>query len=263
MRQVTELVRSEKGKYINQTFIKLVDRLSIVSKSLLYSIYRPLCLHCFSFLSLDENVLCTHCQSFLDPIDPSTRCSLCFEELSQNEGKCLSCIHSKPIFQQAACWEYLGPGGSLIKALKYSYRPYLSKSIAGGMLYQFLKLDWPKPDVIIPVPSPLVKRMERGYNQCALIAKDMAKGLGIPMVNALKRSSLSLPQASLSQQNRLKQRSDTFLLKKNFGIRGVNILLIDDVLTTGTTIKNCVFTLMEEFPKSIYALAACRSIKLY
>jgi ComF family protein len=153
----------------------------------------------------------------------------------------------------------MGPVASLVRNLKYQDQTYLAKGLAGFIVAQLLKLDWPFPDLIIPVPMAWVRLMDRGFNQSALIAHYVSINLERPMQELLIRKNGDYSQAGLSRLQRTRLDSSSFSLKQGAEIKDKTILIIDDVMTTGTTIHHCANALAEGLPKNIYGLTVCKA----
>lgn len=160
-----------------------------------------------------------------------------------------------------AVFDYYGPAETLVKQLKYSNCPYLAKGAGAFLAYQFHQLQWPKPDLIIPVPLSFTHHMTRGYNQAELLAKSLGKFLECPVDSLLKRHSGEYSQAALDKSKRILLDQGSFYLKRNADIKDKHILLVDDVLTTGTTLNRCAEALLEQCPTSLYGLTFCRSFE--
>jgi ComF family protein len=160
----------------------------------------------------------------------------------------------------ASACEYIGPAATMIRLMKYGNQPELSSTAAAYMAIQWVELDWPKPDCIVPVPCTWLRKLDRGYNQSELIAVELGKMLGVPVMRNLKRAIGDLSQAGLSREQRLKQPLNSFSLKNSGALEDKSILLVDDVLTTGRTLSACAEVLCEGFPKEIYALTFCRAV---
>jgi predicted amidophosphoribosyltransferase len=99
----------------------------------------------------------------------------------------------------------------------------------------------------------------RGYNQSALIAQEIARLLERPCLDLLKKRSGDFPQTGLSREQRESLTSDAITWKKHHPISDKIVLLVDDVMTTGSTLRRCTETLQEAYPQAIYALAFCCS----
>jgi competence protein ComFC len=232
-------------------------------KAFLRFIYPTFCLHCRVPLEEKLNLFCYDCLDLLEFISPDERCPYCFSsEYSQERricsGECK--LHRRYLYRMGAVFDYLGPASTLIRALKYGNQPYLAKGAAALMLKQFLNLNWPLPDKIIPVPLPFNRWFYRGYNQSELLAQAFSKLIDRPILKALRRNSGDFSQAGLSREQRIQLSSNSFRLIKNLSVEDQMLLLIDDVFTTGTTLQICAETLQSAHPASIYGLTLCRAI---
>lgn len=165
------------------------------------------------------------------------------------------------VAHMAAAFDYEGPAVSLIKQFKYGGQTYLAEGAAAYLAMQFIALKWPFPDFIIPVPLSLSRYWMRGYNQSALLAQELAKILGCPCVEALKRKSGDYSQAGLNYTQRLNLSGESFSLKQREMLENKTLLLIDDVLTTGSTLRKCAEVLAEACPFKIYGLTLCYSLQ--
>lgn len=226
-------------------------------------VYPPFCLHCEDCLYDSSGFFCSHCVQQLELLDHKERCPFCFtaEFNRQHEACCGVCRRQQRLLDgMAASFEYEGPAATLVKRLKYGGLPYLSKGAAAFLVAQFVRLQWPFPDYIVPVPMDTLKRLDRGYNQSALLAEAFAKMVDRPVMPVLKRAKGSFSQAGLSYKQRMQMASETFCAKETALFRDKCILLIDDVTTTGSTLRCCAEALHGLHPKFIYALSVCRAL---
>jgi len=106
----------------------------------------------------------------------------------------------------------------------------------GELLGEQIRGSVPPDSIIIPVPMPPLRRFFRGIDHTAVIAKHAARVARLPMRKALWRWD-SAPQASKTASARVKMKRNTMLLRPLARIRGKNVVLIDDVLTTGRTME--------------------------
>lgn len=213
-------------------------------------------------MQTDAVLLCDPCQEQLQLVDWKERCPYCFTADFEVENRvCTACRENPPLLNRvAAAFDYIGPGASLIRHLKYSGKPYLAKGCAAYLAAQFLELDWPMPDVIIPVPITFTHWFERGYNQSRLLADHLGEILNKPVQEAIKRKSGEYSQAGLSKKQRLQLGSSQFSIKKDQQLQDKCLLLIDDVMTTGSTMRKCAEVLLQDCPASIYGLTVCCAI---
>lgn len=231
-------------------------------KSFLDLIYPPLCLHCNECLENECHLFCRSCLLLFDQIDPSTRCPFCFSpEFDRNQQKCCDHCkqHPRKIKRTASVFDYEGPPATLVKQLKYGGQFYLAKSGGAFMAVQFLSLNWPMPDFIIPMPMASLRKMERGYNQSELLAESLAKLINRPVSRVLKRKSGDFSQAGLDHYQRLNLKNDSFFVKDGDQLHNKTLLLVDDVMTTGSSLNCCAEALIPFFPEDIYALTLCRT----
>ena len=196
-------------------------------------------------------------------IDPIERCPYCFTHDFNREVEkcCKNCLKKRRSTDKiASVFDYEGPAATLIKSLKYGGQDYLAKGAGAFLAAQYLTLGWPMPDAVIPMPIALLRRWERGYNQSYLLAESFASLLNIPVKDILIRKSGHFSQAGLSYEQRIQLSSDAFDIRKGADIMNQNVVIIDDVMTTGTSIECCAEALQSLFPKAIYGLTVCRAI---
>ncbi|NMA67733.1 MAG: ComF family protein [Clostridiaceae bacterium] len=143
-----------------------------------------------------------------------------------------------------------------IQAMKFNNQPSLSETLAYLLIEKYIKEPvLPHVDLIVPVPMHRKKKRQRGFNQAELLAKKVSKFLNIPLdTNSLVKIKNTKPQSSLSRNHRLYNLDNVFEVKNITNIKGKNILLIDDVITTGTTINTCGKILCDSGASKIYAL---------
>jgi len=234
-----------------------------IAQSFLNLIYPPLCLHCRRGLLNPQHLLCEDCLFILELIDPCTRCSFCFSADCETELRlCPECQKRRSILDGiGAAFDFAGPAASLIKKMKYSNMPYLNKGVAAYMAAQFCRLEWPMPDVIIPVPISLTHLFSRGYNQSALLAESLASLLNRRYCEVLKRKSGDYSQAGLDREQRMALDGEKFICRQGYDLQDKTILLVDDVMTTGSTLRRCAEALQSGYPNNIYALVFCRALR--
>lgn len=201
-------------------------------------------------------VRCLHCGSF-DVIGNRHFCSGCLDQLQWLKTGVVA--NPAPFDGIAAAFDYLGPQRTLVRAIKYNDMPYLAPVAAAYLAARLANLSWPWPDVIVPVPQTFLRKMSRGYNQSALIAQALSKMIGVATVNVLKRRSGGFSQASLSYDMRRELNERFFSLKRGVNLEGKKVLVVDDVVTTGSTLACCAKKLIDQKPAALYALTICRT----
>lgn len=116
-------------------------------------------------------------------------------------------------------------------------------------------------DLIVPVPLHVRRLRQRGFNQAALLARELGRRLEIPVqCGALSRRIWTEPQTRLNREERLRNVKGAFAVLKPGDIGGARILLIDDVFTTGSTLCECAGALKETKAAEVHALTVSRSL---
>ena len=143
----------------------------------------------------------------------------------------------------------------MIHALKYGARRSLARPLA-AMLRE-TAVDWLRDaDAVVPVPLHPLRRWRRGFNQ----ANEIARRLGLPVIQPIRRVRHTRPQMELSRSVRLRAVRDAFVLARPpvgraaAAIRGRTLLLVDDVITTGATVEACAALLRDAGAADVRAL---------
>jgi len=116
-------------------------------------------------------------------------------------------------------------------------------------------------DAIVPIPLHWTRYARRGFNQSYEMAKVLSAGTGIPVMRALKRKKRTGFQSRLSFARRQKNVKNVFCFRRSFDktlLKGKKVLLVDDLLTTGATLKNAARPLLGKGIKQISALVGCK-----
>lgn len=145
---------------------------------------------------------------------------------------------SRPI-PDLAVGLYEGALARAIKRLKYGARPDLAGPL-GDRLRRVVERGGLRGDLVIPVPLHPRKLRDRGYNQAALVASRIADVAGARFsARALVRMRDTAPQASLDREARLTSTKGAFRARDPREIQGKRVILVDDVTTTGSTLRAC------------------------
>jgi len=201
-------------------------------------IYPRLCPACQKQLLTDEKILCASCLYFL----PRTN-------YHQSEEHPLQKIFwGRVLVENVTAFFFFEKGSSyrrILHQIKYQGQKKLGFEM-GKMFGQDLKKSsFMQTDLIVPVPLHPKKERKRGYNQSDVIAKGLATALGKPINNQLLIRMIENPtQTSKSRYERWENVDGIFRLTDPDFIENQHILLVDDVLTTGSTIEACAATLL-------------------
>ncbi len=234
--------------------------------SIINFIFPQQCCICKDFLGID-GAICLSCVSKFDLIT-EPKCSCCgfpFEFKIKDSNKallCPKCLKKSFKFDKAcAAVRYDDFSKKLILPLKHGDKTQYAKSIANLMARCGTELA-KQSDYIIPVPIHLTRMLKRKYNQASLICTHLSKIYSKPVLyTTLLRSKSTQSQGHLSSQERKKNVSGVFVIKNNSEIKGKNILLIDDVFTTGATVNECAKVLKQNGVKKVFVLTFARVVK--
>ncbi|MFN4255878.1 MAG: ComF family protein [Saprospiraceae bacterium] len=154
-----------------------------------------------------------------------------------------------PIQAGAAMFHFVkkSPVQRALHQLKYRNRADVGLKIGRQFGRQLLQSELFRPvDVIVPVPLHPKKERIRGYNQSAKFAEGLGEAMQKPVENqALARQVFSQSQTQKSRSERFQNVGAAFVLKKRAPLEGKNVLLVDDVLTTGATLESCGRQILE------------------
>ena len=219
-------------------------------RSLIRILYPANCILCKTSLLLDELHLCLLCQQKIQPL-PKPLCLKCARPIPPFDAytTCSSCRAERPHYDRGfALVEYDEPTKLIFHQIKFEKKPWLFE-IYGGLLHpSFLPLRFNDYEMIIPVPLDGSREQKRGFNQALMIAK-MVKRVDplyeVPIQKLIKKTKKTTPQSQLRRNQRLTNLNNAFKLNQPQEISGKNILLIDDIFTTGSTINECARLLKE------------------
>lgn len=212
------------------------------------------CPSCNKKLNPDELIICPNCLS---------RIKYAYKSFIENEFKS-NFIHSSiDAFYPLFIFETDSPIQFLIHNLKYRSRfktgIFLGKLIAENYKNVILNFN---ADYIHPVPLHHIKKAERGFNQSYYLAKSIASRFNIELrTDLLKRGKYTSTQTQLNKAEREQNIKGAFKSRKLKQIAGKNFILVDDVITTGSTIKECAKELKKSGAKKIIAVSAAAAGK--
>lgn len=217
-----------------------------------------------------ENIYCICCGAYIDKTREYALCDSCMEKIHwQNHrtcpvcGKrlqdtyagriCYSCMEDEHSFDRAfSCVTYGLYERAIISDLKYGDMPYIGRKIARIMKDRMESEDI-SYDMVIPVPIHESRKKERGYNQAEIIAKEFAKLTGTKYNQYVRRTRKTDPMKNLSREDRFINISGAFEVTGDVG--GKDILLIDDIYTTGATLDEISGALKKAGAGKVYGLS--------
>jgi competence protein ComFC len=113
-------------------------------------------------------------------------------------------------------------------------------------------------DAVVPVPLHPLRRREREFNQAEVLSRELARRQGLAVCEALDRLRYTVTQTHFDRRRRMQNLRHAFGLRRNAPVRGKDLLLVDDVLTTGSTLDECARVLLAAGARSVRALTVAR-----
>ena len=164
--------------------------------------------------------------------------------------------------QLVAPWQYAGAGGALVRRFK------LDANVAAGRLLARAMADawcasaafgWGRA-TLVPVPLHRTRRRARGFDQAAWLASRIGSRLRLHVApRVLERTRATLPQGDPRTRSRDRNVEDAFVVRRPQDVRGRRVVLVDDVFTSGATVRRCSQLLLAAGARAVAALTACRS----
>ena len=226
-------------------------------KNLRQTVWQNYCRLCNTAICEDDEYFCSGCWQNIQFCIVDSYCLRCGKELSvfgRLPDGCPACWHENFDFDSIVCaGVYREPLRSLIIKFKLSDRTYLLKPLLNLAQDAISRPVFPEPvDFVVPVPLHWRRRFQRGFNQSALIAKNLK--LGKARFNTdLVRIRYTQQQTELTVAARRKNVEDAFAVREGHNFEGRNICLIDDVKTTGATLNECAKVLKEAGANKVFA----------
>jgi len=240
-----------------------------IIKHLMDIIYPPRCHICGEFIKRamceeERHLICDMCLESLplmrSPICPV--CSLKLPDSAQGDHLCERCIRRPPFFKKLfAPFMYTGILKNAIHGMKYRGKRQIADSL-GIFVSSYAKryLFSLKRPIVIPVPLHKDRIRMRGYNQSLLIAKQISSAMGIELDRfSLVRRMDTVPQINLKMNERMKNVRDAFKVERRENIKGRDVILVDDVATTCSTLNECARMLKKAGSGDIFCLVIARA----
>ena len=210
--------------------------------------------------------------------DPETLCTRCAVDVSRIvQPRCEQCSQPysgvAPAFQCPNCrgevYHFVcavsvaksrGVIRDMVHRLKYGRELWLGRVMA-ELLEEGLadeRLKGVSFDALVPVPLHPKRQREREFNQSDILAKELSRRCQVPLRQLLERRRYTTTQTALDRRGRRQNLREAFVLRKNTDVTDLNLLLVDDVLTTGSTLDACAAALVEAGAASVHAITVAR-----
>lgn len=205
-----------------------------------------------------DNITCILCDKPINKTNTYSMCKECFTDINfildgcrkcgkpiinysleeQNIEGCNYCLNKGFYFDKAiSCVEYTKLSKKIVFGLKYNNKTYMSKYIA-QIMKEKLELDNIKFDYILFVPLHKKRIKKRGFNQAEKIAKNLSDLVNVPTIDKIQRKYNTRRLYILNKEERKKELKGAFILKDTSdNLKNKDILLVDDIFTTGSTVN--------------------------
>ena len=170
-------------------------------------------------------------------------------------GKCLK--HPPPFDHTLAAYRYAFPVDKLIQALKFNDHLLLAHYLGNALAQQIEN----RPDCLVALPLHPMRLRTRGFNQSLLLASHISRQLGIPLLrHACERVRNTPPQSSLPWKEREKNMRQAFACSTGADVNGKHIAIVDDVMTSGASIKELARALKQAGAREVSAWVVARTL---
>ena len=227
-------------------------------EALLLALFPPRCAACDAPLATRPPfLLCDTCYEVLEP-NIGARCARC-DLVVEGSDECPTCQKRTPAFTRLrAPYVYGGGLADMIVAAKFRGREELSAA-AGRLLAADEEARALAADAacLVPVPLGRKRRRQRGTNQSAVIARTLGRAFGLPVHHALRRVRETPPQSDLPLEARGANVHNAFAARR--AVSG-KVVLIDDVVTSGETVRDAARALVDGGASEVVVLAVARAV---
>src|ERR1700722_794558 len=234
----------------------------ILLDTLLELFYPSNCVGC-GYPQAAGTLLCDKCKETSPRIRaPYCRCcSRPFQGLIMGEFTCPNCEDRTPAFDCAVSnYQAKGVLRDLIHRFKYGRQFYLRRVLTQYLVeaMQDVRIQANPADCLVPVPLHPTRLRERGFNQADVLAEVLSQRTRLPILRCLERRRYTNTQTRFDRVERMQNLRNAFALRKSSDVRGKHLVLLDDVLTTGSTLNECALVLRAAGAESIRAITVAR-----
>jgi competence protein ComFC len=227
------------------------------------ALFPPRCSACSRFSR--ARFCAQHAPTALPVAPPFCRvCASPFDPLAKHDEKCADCRNAIHSFEAArAAWLYAGAPREAIHRFKYGGKSALATRLAPALL-DLLRSDEVLSqhffDCVVAVPLHPRRERKRGFNQSDLLARALARQLDVPSLALLQRIRATPPQVGLDAKARSQNVLGAFALHPRAQATNQRILIVDDVYTTGSTLRECAAVLKKGGALSVCAVTIARQV---
>lgn len=229
---------------------KLYDPALFLFRIFIDFVYPPYCLTCKRSLPDSHELICRACWDSQTNLDP---CYLPAARLPSPPNRELHLEGSLAVYTYSEITQ------EIVHLFKYRKYEKLAEPFSAAMSRVLQDNDLTQFDGIVPVPLHKKRLKERGFNQAELMAARIGEQFDIELLNVLMRIRYTQPQAKMNRQERAANVLGAFAVKEGAHVEGKRLILVDDVMTTGSTLNECARLLKEAGASAIIALTIARA----
>lgn len=237
-----------------ESTLKILNR---VCARMLNLVFPEFCLGC----GMPGRAVCEKCLKNKISYLYEFRCLNCKKPLDSWYTLC-GCGGDESMVGIGSCATYKGLLRQIIHSIKYNYRYSLVASLQDICIPRLRELGHPQIDLVTSVPPDPKRLKQRGFDYVELLARPIAEYLGVPYSPLLQKQTSRRAQVGRSKVDRIRNVSGVYVIKElrpNLSPHG-SILLIDDVFTTGSTLKECAKQLKSAGWQRVYGFTAAREL---
>lgn len=208
----------------------------------------------------------------LDAVWPR-RCEVCGADVDRPARHvCADCLNRVPFVRPedgvyeipdaASAVRFECETREMILGFKFNRRVWLKDDFADWLeAAAASRFDLAAVDLVVPMPTTVRHRMDRGYNPCDLLARELARRICRVCRRVLARCGKFARQGSLNEEERLENVKGTFAVRRPEYVRGRTVLVVDDIMTTGATLAECARTLKAAGASRVWSVTLARSVR--
>ena len=210
--------------------------------------------------------ICSECLNRLPFVPTQGCCRVCGRAAEKLDGEflCSDCRAARPFFDRAAsALQFDGDAREAVLAFKFRFHLWLRDDLVDWLEASVrARFRVGEVDLVLPMPVTLLHRIDRGYNQCAYLAKTLAKRLDKPYGGAvLGRCGNPKRQGGLDEEERRENVVGTFRVRRPSAVRDKTVLVVDDIMTTGATLSECAAELKSSGAARVWCVTLARSLR--
>lgn len=189
---------------------------------------------------------------------------MCSQPFAGGGGTAFVCVNCRGRAFHFECAVAVQQSRGKLREIIHRFK-YQGELWLAGLLVDYLEEGLADPrlrgrtiDAVVPVPLHPVRRRERDFNQAEILARGLARRRNWTVLQPLRRVRYTVTQTHFDRRQRMQNLRNVFALRQNVPVQGKHLLLVDDVLTTGSTLDECARILLSAGARSVCALTVAR-----